>query len=113
MRTLSLVAGMSTTGLSMRLALRIRGSMSGVGSVIIAVVLLPARLLDARDQAVAGHAAEADPAHAELPVHGAGPAAQPAAQADADAVARPQLLLFGGPFAVLVQRLELAQVFGT
>src|SRR5205085_8441603 len=90
MRCLSLVLGMSTAGRSMRLALRMRVSMSAIGSVIMAGILSPARFLDARDQAVAGHVAEADAADAELAVHRARPAAQPAAQADADLVARPQ-----------------------
>src|SRR5262249_48367761 len=112
MRHFSLVAGISTTGRSMRLALRSRVSMSAIGSVIIAGILSPAGLLDARDQAVAGHAAEADPADAELAVHGPRPPAQSAAEADADLVAGPELLLVGRPLLVLLQRFQLAEVFG-
>src|SRR4051794_30717744 len=93
MRCFSWVPGMSTTGRSMRLALRMRVSMSAIGSVIMAFVLSPARFLDARNQPAAGHVAEADAADAELAIHGAGPAAQAAAQADADLVARPELVL--------------------
>src|SRR5947209_17649014 len=93
MRDLSLVAGMSTMGRSMRLALRSRVSMSAIGSVIMAVVLSPARFLDAWDQSVAGHVAETNAAHAELAVDRPRPAAQAAPQPNADLVARPQLLL--------------------
>src|SRR5919108_2326932 len=82
------VAGMSTAGRSMRLALRMRVSMSARLSVIMVGAPSPAGLLDAGDQAVAGHVAEADAADAELAVDGAGPAAQLAAQPDADHLAR-------------------------
>src|SRR4051812_11723678 len=105
---------MSTTGRSIRTALRIRVSMSAIGSVIMARSIpstaagnapepsrngrgsrgvgtagspsslrsvnlpfgpsrrpaSPARLLHARDQALAGQVAEADPADAELAIHG-------------------------------------------
>src|SRR5262249_18133333 len=54
---------------------------------------LPTRFLDARDQAEVGHLAEADAANAELAIDGAGPPAQPAAKADANPVARPELAL--------------------
>src|SRR5262245_22678330 len=91
-RALRLVAGMSTAGRSMRLALRSRVSMSAIESVIMAR-LSPARFLHTRDEAVAGHVPKTDPADAELAVHRPRPAAQPAAQADADLVARPQLVL--------------------
>src|ERR1700675_868127 len=87
---LSLVAGMSTAGRSMRLALRMRVSMSANGSVIM-VVSSPARFLDAGNQAVARHVAEADAANAEFAIDGARPAAQLAAQANADALARRHL----------------------
>src|SRR5207302_9799922 len=93
MRCFIWVPGMSTTGRSMRLALRMRVSMSAIGSVIMALILSPTRFLDAGDQPVAGHVAEADAADAELAIHGAGPAAQPAAHTDADLVARAQLVL--------------------
>src|SRR5437868_1514683 len=86
------VAGMSTKGNSIRLALRMRVSMSASGSVIMAVSPSPACLLDARDQAIAGHPTKTNPADAELPVVGPRPAAQLAAQPDADDVARPQQL---------------------
>src|SRR3954452_535703 len=83
-------AGMSTAGRSMRLALRMRVSMSAIGSVSISssVVrcagVLPARFFQAGDEAVAGQAPEADAADAELAVDGPAAAAQPAAQLDAD-----------------------------
>src|SRR4051794_847764 len=101
---------MSTAGDSMRLALRTRVSMSAIGSVIMAAFLprLPARLLHAGDQTLVGHVAEADAAQAELAVDRAGPAAQPAAHADADAVARAELRL--GRLALgEFQLLELAE----
>src|SRR4051794_4790785 len=87
------VAGMSTAGRSMRLALRMRVSMSAIGSVIMVRNSSPARLLDARDQAAVRHVAEADPADAELAVHRTGPAAQLAAHPDADPLAGGQLHL--------------------
>src|SRR5581483_3630121 len=123
MRCLSLVDGMSTAGDSMRFALRIRVSMSAMGSVsmmgnsctepFLAEVstrrhgYLPARFLDAGDQALQGHVPEANAAHAELAVDGARPAAQPAAHADADPVARPELLGLG---RVALGGVELGQV---
>src|SRR4051812_32372013 len=107
---LSLVADISTAGRSMLLALRMRVSMSAMGSVIMgkflrvsgprypaaaprrpeprALSMSPAGLADAGDEAVAGHVAEADPADAELAVHGPRPAAQLAAHLDADLLAR-------------------------
>src|SRR5262245_5874695 len=85
-------AGMSTVARSMRLALRIRVSMSARLSVIMMGSSSPARLLDARNQPVVGHAAEADPADAELAVHGPGSPAQLAAQTNADSVARAEFL---------------------
>src|SRR5262245_11254548 len=104
---LSLLAGISTTWRSMRLALRMRVNMSAMGSVIMARFLSPARLLDARDQSVRGHVAEADPADAELPVDGPRPSAQLAAQPHADALARRELDLLG----VLLVRLPFRQLF--
>src|SRR5207253_3368438 len=53
------------------------------------VFVLPARFADTRDQAVARQIAEADPADAELAVHGPRPAAHLAAVLDADE--RPRL----------------------
>src|SRR5690242_11280899 len=89
--TFSRLAGMSTAGRSMRVALRMRVSMSASVSVIMAAIPLPAGLGHAGDQAAAGHVPEADPANAELAVHRPRPAAQLAAQADADALARRHL----------------------
>src|SRR5262245_47551092 len=80
----SFVAGMSTVGRSMRLALRMRVSMSAIGSVIMVGTSSPAGLGNAGDQPVRGHPPEADAADAELAVDGAGPAADLAAVADAD-----------------------------
>src|SRR2546430_17548215 len=60
------------------------------GSFVIVPVLaggLPARLLDSRDETVAGHVAEADAADAELAIDGAGSAAYLAASLDADTLA--------------------------
>src|SRR5262245_17419967 len=88
MAALSLVAGMSTAGRSMRLALRMRVSMSAIGSVIMVSAPSPAGLGHTRDEAVRGHPAEADAADAELAVDGARPAAELAAVADADDRAR-------------------------
>src|SRR5215470_8522581 len=111
--TLSLVAAISTAGASMRLAFRIRVSMSAIGSVIITVhqiTVLPARFLDAGDQAEVGHLAETDPADAELAKYGTGPATDPAAEADADPVARSELRLLRLPLRFL-ELLELEGVF--
>src|SRR5262249_24370462 len=88
MAALTRLAGVSPPARPMRLAVRLRGSMSAIGSLIMAGPPSPAGLLDARNQPVAGHVPEADPADAELAIHGPGPAAQPAAQADLDALAR-------------------------
>src|SRR5262245_30797566 len=93
MAFLIFVVGMSTTGRSMRLALRMRVSMSASGSVIMVGTPSPARLLHAGDQPVAGHVAEADPADAELAVNRPRSPAQPAAQPNADALARRHLHL--------------------
>src|SRR5262245_53221496 len=82
------VEGMSTVGRSMRLALRMRVSRSAIGSVIMVCAPSPAGLGDARDQPVARQAPEADPADAELAVDRPRPAAQLAAVADADDLAR-------------------------
>src|SRR5262245_50315865 len=99
---------MSTIGRSIRLAFRIRVSMSAIGSVIMARLLLPAGLLDAGDQAEAGHVPEADAADAELPVDRPRPAADPAAQPDADHLAGLHLDL---AFAVLLQAVQVTQQF--
>src|SRR5579883_87258 len=94
--TLSLVAGISTSGRSISLALRMRVSMSAIGSVIMAVSSLsrlPGCLADARDHPVARKLTETNPAAAELAVHRSGPAADLAAADNLDArVARQDLL---------------------
>src|SRR5215468_9296679 len=96
----SRVAGISTTWRSMRLALRMRVSMSASGSVIMACSS-PARFLDARDHAVTGQAAEANAADAELAIDRPRPAAHLAAQPNADDLARlHQLGLVGLAFLV-------------
>src|SRR3954468_16828800 len=46
--------------------LRMRVKKSAIGSVIDIALYLPARLLDARDQALVRNLAQADPAEAEL-----------------------------------------------
>src|SRR5688500_14661368 len=97
---------MSTAGRSMALALRMRVSISAMGSVIIGAALSPARLLDPGDEAVAGHVAEADPADAELAVDVSPPAAQLAAQPNADHVPRLHL----GLGRVTPAGLELGQL---
>src|SRR5581483_3839079 len=97
--TFSRLAGISTAGRSIRLAFRRRVSMSASGSVIMDRVPLPAGLLDAWDEAVAGHVTEADAADAKLAVDSPRPAAQPAAQANADALTRQHLNLGIGLFA--------------
>src|ERR1051325_11477142 len=105
------VEGISTAGDSMRLPLRIRVNMSAIGSVIMgSVSLLPAGLGHTGDQALARHVAEADAAEAELAVNRPRPAAQPATQADANSVARPQLAL-GRLAAGNLKLLELPLVF--
>src|SRR5688572_5307073 len=60
--------GMSTRRCFDPQALRMRVSISAIGSVMLMMWLLsPARLLDARDQPVQRQLAEADTADAELP----------------------------------------------
>src|SRR5437762_54906 len=114
MRCFATVYGISTAGDSMRLALRIRVSMSAIGSVIMAVSLLdftlralPTRFSHAADQTARRHVAEANAANAELAIHRPRPAAQTAAHADLDLVPRPHLDL-GRIFLVSLQLLELA-----
>src|SRR5579859_8053231 len=90
------VDGISTAGDSMRLPLRMRVSMSAMGSVIMAVFPgLPARLPHAGDEPLVGHVAEANAAQAELAIDRPRPATQPATHADTDLVARPKLGLGG------------------
>src|SRR4051812_24257459 len=79
---LSLVAFISAAGRSIEFAFRIRVSMSAIGSVIMALGPLPARLADARDQPVGRQVAETDAADPELPVHGPRPPADLAPHPD-------------------------------
>jgi hypothetical protein len=60
------------------------------------VVALPARFLNTRNQAVASHAPETDPADAKLAINGTAAPAYLATKPDADFVARPQLRFLGG-----------------
>src|SRR5919197_1247348 len=77
---LSRDAGASTASCWALSALRIRVRKSAVASVIvIGRRLLPARLGHAGDHSLVRELAQADPAHAELAVHRAGPAAAAAA----------------------------------
>src|SRR5437667_94764 len=78
---------MVTCSCSALLALRMRASMSAIGSVST-FCLLPARLRHARDRALMRELAQADPAQPELAEHGARPPA-PIAPA---VVAHPVLL---------------------
>src|SRR5690242_195779 len=68
--------GISTNGRSIETALRIRVSMSAMGSVIIQS---PARLLHSGNQSVERHIAEAQSAQLEFAIHRARPPAQLAA----------------------------------
>src|SRR3990172_4889094 len=78
--TFSFEDGTSTFSCSARLALRMRGSRSAIGSVIdISSRLLPAGLDDARPLALEGELPEADAARLELPEITAGKAADLAA----------------------------------
>src|SRR3712207_2860525 len=80
--SLSFEEGMRTSSCIATLALRMRVSMSAMGSVIVMSVPppLPARLGDARDLPGVGHVAEADAAEAELAVDGLRSPAAPAAR---------------------------------
>src|SRR6185437_8241491 len=89
--------GKSTRGWRARTALRIRVSMSAIGSVVIYcpyVFSLPAGLRHARDFALERKPAEADAAHFEFPQKRARPAADAATVPDANLVL--QLLLHLG-----------------
>src|SRR3954447_7023771 len=62
-------AGISTSSRAAWIPLRMRVRKSAMGSVVCGIGL-PGGLGHARDQAVVGHLAQADPAQAELAVHG-------------------------------------------
>src|SRR3990172_3835944 len=88
---LTLESGISTCGRSTRTALRMRVSMSAMGSVIIWLVrpftrspsfqptLLPTGLLQPGNHPLVRQLAQADPANTEFSIHGAGPPTQLAA----------------------------------
>src|SRR3954452_22920398 len=76
--TLSFDDGTSTVSWAAVMPLRMRVRKSATGSVID--IRSPTRLRHARDHAVVREFAQADPAQAELPVHGARPAAPAAAR---------------------------------
>src|SRR5277367_3790015 len=69
--TLSLEPGIFTVSNMAELALRIRVSMSAMGSVIV-MMRLPARLCHARYLPGVHHHTQADPAEPELAIHGLG-----------------------------------------
>src|SRR2546423_9769235 len=92
----SLEEGMRTVSCMATLPLRMRVSMSAMGSVIvIASPPSPAGLRDARHFAAVHHLAKADPAQPELAVHGARPTTPPAAGVGAHAELGLALLLLG------------------
>src|SRR5690606_2080918 len=86
---LVLVNGISTEGRSIRLAFRMRVSISAIGSVIMVgrPPFSPAGFLDAWNQPITGHPAEADTADAEFAIHGTGAAAEAATLTDANQLA--------------------------
>src|SRR5437899_5389958 len=80
---------MRTTSCMATLALRIRVSMSAIGSVIVTSASpLPAGLRDTRHLAGVDHLTQADAAEPELAVDGARPATAPAARVGAHPVLR-------------------------
>src|SRR5580704_13842496 len=83
---LSFEAGIFTVSCIAVLALRIRVSMSAMGSVIVMSAALPspARLGHTGDLPGVDHDAQADPAQAELLEHGLGPPTAPAPRITAD-----------------------------
>src|SRR6188472_882974 len=84
--------GMATVSCIARFALRMRLSMSAIGSVSIAC-LLPTGLGHAGDCTLVGEFTEADPAELVPAEHGPRPAAAVAARVGANAVLRLALLL--------------------
>src|SRR5215207_8160987 len=77
---LSVDDGISTVSWAAMIPLRMRVRKSAMGSVMLMPVPLPARLGHAGDVALVGHLAQADPAQAELAVHGTWAAALAAAR---------------------------------
>src|SRR3984957_8450157 len=77
--TLSLEPGIFTVSNMAELALRMRVSMSAMGSVIV-MVRLPARLCNAWDLARVHHDTQADPTQTELAIHRFGATATLAAR---------------------------------
>src|SRR5262245_28170456 len=67
---------------------------------------LPTRFLDARNEALARHVAETNPANSKLAIHGARPAAKPATKTNANLVARLELVLS----RVLLTRFKLSKL---
>src|SRR6266511_5461832 len=92
MSTFILEVGISTFSCSALLALRMRVSMSAIGSVSI-VPRLPARLRHARDRALMRELAQANPTEPELLEHRARPAAPVAPRVRAHLVLLGPLLL--------------------
>src|SRR5579872_2325425 len=78
--SLSLELGILTLSNMAALALRIRVSMSAMGSVMVMAIPLPAGLRDAGHLAGVHHGAQADPAQPELAVDRARPPAALAAR---------------------------------
>src|ERR1019366_3342697 len=70
--SLSFELGIFTLSNIAALALRIRVSMSAIGSVIVITLLLPACFRDAGDLTGVNHHAQADPTEAELAIHRTG-----------------------------------------
>src|SRR4051794_14196408 len=87
---LSLLEGMITVSWAAWMPLRIRVRKSAMGSVID--MRSPARLRHAVDEALVGELAQADPAEAELPVHGARATAAPTARVRSRRILRRPLL---------------------
>src|SRR3954465_8745835 len=94
---LSLLEGMITVSWAAWMPLRIRVRKSAMGSVID--MRSPARLRHAGDEALMRELAQADPAQAELPVHGARTTAAPTARVRPRRVLRRPLL--AGDLALL------------
>src|SRR4051794_30618990 len=90
--SLSFEEGMRTSSCIATLPLRMRVSMSAIGSVIV-IAASPARLGDAGDLAGVRHVAEADAAEPELAVHRLRSPALPAARVGAHLVLGLPLLL--------------------